>query len=797
MPKFLKTLKTLQTHFSIRKKIQAERKSRLQKTPSLPLKSSNLLKTRNIGTIAHIDAGKTTLTERMLYFSGALPHMGEVHHGTAFMDYLEEEQKRGITITSACITFSWKGHHINLIDTPGHADFNFEVERALRVLDGAIVIVDGVKGVEAQTETVWRQAARFLLPKILVVNKLDRVGAEFFESLVEVRKRFGILCLPVFLPVYQREVFQGVLDVFGQEFCFWSEVDGEKVYDSRKVVFQEFEEEVRERYCEVMDLIVESVSEENGDLLDEYLEKDPFCLGDEFLGKLKNGVRLLVNKYPNNYCLATPISALKNKGVTQVLDILIENLPQPKNIFKNEKTPFLFCFKSIEDPEYGKIIFTRILNGNIKINSVLKNFRNSENITITSIFRVRANEFVEIEKAETGDIIGIQTNSIIENGDNLFEDSHEAKNYLMKGFDNIEPLFFASIELENNKDKKKFLEAVKKYIRDDPSLKFEDNKETGQFLLKGLGELHLEIVLSQIRKEKKINLKIGKTIVAFKEMVKGDYEQKISIERDFNKKFKFLDLDVSVEMVDFEDGENFQDPSVEMDLWPENINIKKLFEEYCHIKTSKFPKKSESENESEVEGQITTQYIENPLEEKPYKTNHKFSNGLISDLHKLETLSFAKLYEIKKNIENLFTRGPIMYSPLINTKVKITSGFYNPKFLDEIVLKMIGNEVYQNLLNKKNTNLLEPFVKVFVSTNSKFSNLVINEAVNNKGGRVGEIDGEAGVSKLEVFIPLLSVNDFTNFLRTVTSGEVEFSMENAGFFRVGSDRQKFLIKTNA
>ena len=355
--------------------------------------------------------------------------MGEVHHGTAFMDYLEEEQKRGITITSACITFSWKDFHINLIDTPGHADFNFEVERALRVLDGALVILDGVKGVEAQTETVWRQANKYFIPKICVVNKLDRIGGDFNGTLKIIEKRFGIKTIPVFVPVYDKEDFIGVIDILEQKYHYWIEFDNDKKYKTVKIDFKSLDGTSKQSYNDFLDNIVDCVSEENSDLLEEYFEKDPFCLDSNFLNNLKKGLNILINKYPNNYCLALPVSALKNKGVIQVLDTLIQNLPEPKNIFKNEKTPFLFCFKSFEDPIYGKIFFSRILNGNIKVNSVLKNFRNSENVTISSIFRVRANEFVEIEKAESGDIVGIQTNSTLENGDNLFEESPEAKNY--------------------------------------------------------------------------------------------------------------------------------------------------------------------------------------------------------------------------------------------------------------------------------------------------------------------------------------------------------------------------------
>jgi elongation factor G len=480
-------------------------------------------KIRNIGIVAHIDAGKTTTTERILYYTGKISRVGRVDDGTAVMDWMEQEKERGITITSAATTCFWKDHYINIIDTPGHVDFTVEVERTLRVLDGVVVIFCGVEGVEPQSETVWRQANRYSIPRIVFVNKLDRTGANFYRVIEDIREKFDLVPLPLQLPIGEEKDFRGLVDLIKMKAFFW-EGEGLKA----NILEKPIPSYLKEKALSFRNDLVIKAAEANDEVMEKFLEK-----GDLKTEEVKEGIRSLTLAHK-----AVPIlcgSALRNKGIRLLLDAIIDYLPSPLDIppmqgvnpvnggrktrISSPKEPFsALAFKIVTDPYVGRLTYFRVYSGRIKAGSRVYNSTEDEEERIARILEMHANdrrEKREISAGEIGAAIGPKN---IDTGDSLCEKEHPI---IFERIKFAQPVVSMAIEPKTKSDEEKLFVSLSKLTQEDPTFKVHQDEETGQTIISGMGQLHLDIILDRLQREFKISVKTGKPQVAYKETIKA------------------------------------------------------------------------------------------------------------------------------------------------------------------------------------------------------------------------------------------------------------------------------------
>jgi elongation factor G len=483
-----------------------------------------LEKTRNIGIMAHIDAGKTTTTERILYYTGRIHRMGEVHEGSATMDFLPQERERGITITSAATTCFWRGHRINIIDTPGHVDFTVEVERSLRVLDGAIALFCAVGGVEPQSETVWRQANKYRVPRIAFVNKMDRVGADFFNVVNMIRERLGANPVPIQLPMGQGELFTGIIDLIKMKAVVYKE-------ETLGATWEEFDipKELVDMAVEYRTKMLEAVSEFDDTLLVKYLD------GEEISeDEIKSAIRKATLEFK-----IVPIlcgSAFKNKGIQRLLDAVVDYLPSPLDInngqvighhpFKDDKVVrqvsddekfTALAFKIMTDPYVGKLTFIRVYSGTLKSGSYVYNSTQGKKERVGRILRMHANHREDVEEAYAGDIVALVGLRNTKTGDTLCSEDDPI---LLERMEFPEPVISVAIEPKTKADQDKLGEALSKLMDEDPTFRVTVDEETGQTLISGMGELHLEIIVDRLRREFRVEANIGKPQVAYKETIR-------------------------------------------------------------------------------------------------------------------------------------------------------------------------------------------------------------------------------------------------------------------------------------
>jgi elongation factor G len=483
-----------------------------------------LEKTRNIGIMAHIDAGKTTTTERILYYTGRIHRMGEVHEGSATMDFLPQERERGITITSAATTCFWRGHRINIIDTPGHVDFTVEVERSLRVLDGAIALFCAVGGVEPQSETVWRQANKYRVPRIAFVNKMDRVGADFFNVVNMIRERLGANPVPIQLPMGQGELFTGIIDLIKMKAVVYKE-------ETLGATCEEFDipKELVHMAVEYRTKMLESVSEFDDTLLVKYLD------GEEISeDEIKSAIRKATLEFKIVPVLCG--SAFKNKGIQRLLDAVVDYLPSPLDInngqvighhpFKDDKVVrqvsddekfTALAFKIMTDPYVGKLTFIRVYSGTLKSGSYVYNSTQGKKERVGRILRMHANHREDVEEAYAGDIVALVGLRNTKTGDTLCSEDDPI---LLERMEFPEPVISVAIEPKTKADQDKLGEALSKLMDEDPTFRVTVDEETGQTLISGMGELHLEIIVDRLRREFRVEANIGKPQVAYKETIR-------------------------------------------------------------------------------------------------------------------------------------------------------------------------------------------------------------------------------------------------------------------------------------
>lgn len=484
----------------------------------------SLEKTRNIGIIAHIDAGKTTVSERILFYTGKKHKIGEVHEGEAEMDWMEQEQERGITITSAATTCFWKDHNINIIDTPGHIDFTAEVQRSLRVLDGGVVIFDGVAGVEPQSETVWRQADKFKVPRLAFVNKLDRTGADFFYDLKTIHERLTKNAHPIQLPIGTESDFKGIIDLIEQKARIYKDEDGKEWEDS------DIPDDMKEKAKEYRDKLIEAIVENDEDLMNKYLEGKEISV-EELKKVLRKAV--IANQIVPVLCG----SALKNKGVQFLLDAVNQYLPSPldvppvegvdpkdeEKIIKrksSEDEPFTaLAFKIAIDPFVGKLCFFRVYAGNLKAGSYILNANTGEKERVGRIVKMHANSREEVQEIYTGEIAAAIGLKKVFTGNSLCDADSPV---ILETITFPEPVISIAIEPKTKADQEKMGVALQKLSEEDPTFRIRTDEDTAQTIISGMGELHLDILIDRMKREFKVEANTGKPQVAYKETIKSE-----------------------------------------------------------------------------------------------------------------------------------------------------------------------------------------------------------------------------------------------------------------------------------
>jgi elongation factor G len=506
-------------------------------------------KYRNIGIMAHIDAGKTTTTERVLYYTGKSHKIGEVHDGAATMDWMEQEQERGITITSAATTCFWRDHRINIIDTPGHVDFTIEVERSLKVLDGAVCVFDGVAGVEPQSETVWRQADKYKVPRICFVNKLDRTGADFYRCVDMIKERLGCKPLVLQLPVGSEADLKGVIDLVRMKAIIWQNEDLGAKFD-----IVDIPEELKEKSNSYRKELVEAAVEEDEKLMEDYLEgKEPS--ENDLIKCIRKGTLGF------NFVPITTGSAFKNKGVQPLLDAVIDYLPSPRDIGNIEATkinsedkiemkfddsePFsALAFKVANDPFVGSLTFIRIYSGKINAGTSVYNSSKEKTERVGRMLLMHANSREDIKEATTGDIVALAGLKHTITGHTL---CNESKPILLEPMEFPDPVIEIAVEPKTKADQEKMGEALARLAKEDPSFRVTSDEESGQTIIKGMGELHLDIIVDRMKREFKVEANVGAPQVAYRETILGSTEVTYIHKKQSGGSGQFAKVTLSVE----------------------------------------------------------------------------------------------------------------------------------------------------------------------------------------------------------------------------------------------------------
>jgi elongation factor G len=639
-----------------------------------------LVKVRNIGIMAHIDAGKTTTTERVLYYTGVSHKMGEVHEGSAVMDWMEQEQERGITITSAATTCYWQGmdkqfdqHRVNIIDTPGHVDFTIEVERSLRVLDGAVAVFCSVGGVEPQSETVWRQANKYGVPRLGFVNKMDRAGADFFRVVEQVRQRLKANPVPLHCPIGAEEDFEGVVDLIRMKAIYWNESDRGMTYQAKDIP-----ENIQATCDEWREKMIEAAAEANEELMEKYLET-----GELSVDEIKDGIRqrTISGEIVPMFCG----SAFKNKGVQALLDAVIEFMPSPLDVKaiegeddRGEKVlrtasddePFsALAFKIMNDPFVGNLTFFRVYSGSLKSGDSVFNPIKSKKERIGRILQMHSNTREEIKEVFAGDIVAAVGLKSVTTGDTLCDGSSIVT---LERMDFPEPVISVAIEPKTKVDQEKMGVALGKLAKEDPSFRVHTDEETGQTIIEGMGELHLEIIVDRMMREFKVDANVGKPRVAYRETIRTAVQQEGKFVRQSGGRGQYGHVWLKIEPR--EPGEGF-----------EFVN-------------------------AIVGGVVPKEYI--PAVEK----------GVVQQM------------------EN----GILAGYPVVDVKVTIYDGSYHDVDSNEMAFKIAGSMGFKEGALKAKPVLLEPIMKVEVITPEEYMGDVVGDLNRRRGVIQGMDEGPSG-----------------------------------------------------
>jgi len=668
---------------------------------------------RNIGISAHIDAGKTTTTERILFYTGVSHKIGEVHDGAATMDWMEQEQERGITITSAATTCFWKGmdgsfpeHRINIIDTPGHVDFTIEVERSMRVLDGACMVYDSVGGVQPQSETVWRQANKYGVPRLAFVNKMDRTGADFFKVYNQIRERLRGNPIPIQIPIGAEDKFLGVVDLVKMKAILWDDAS-----QGMKFEFAPIPAELQASAEEWREKMVEAAAESSEDLMNKYLENGELSQEDIKLG-------LRTRTIAGEIVPMLLGSAFKNKGVQAMLDAVIEYLPSPVDIppvdgekedgsadvrrAADDEAFSGLAFKIMTDPFVGQLIFFRVYSGVLTSGDTIYNPVKGKKERIGRILQMHANERKELQEVRAGDIAAAVGLKEATTGDTLCAPDHVIT---LERMEFPEPVISQAVEPKTKADQEKMGIALNRLAKEDPSFRVRTDEESGQTIISGMGELHLEILVDRMKREFGVEASVGKPQVAYRETIRGTVE---------NAEGKFVK----------QSGGRGQYGHVVLKVEPNEVG--KGFEFVDAIKG----------------GVVPREYIP----------------------------------AVQKGLEETLPNGVMAGFPVVDVKVTLHFGSYHDVDSNENAFKMAASMGFKDGMRKANPVLLEPMMAVEVETPPEFMGNVVGD-LSSRRGMVQGMEDVAGVKVIKAEVPLAEMFGYSTSLRSATQGRATYTME--------------------
>jgi elongation factor G len=685
---------------------------------------------RNIGIMAHIDAGKTTTTERILFYTGISHKIGEVHEGNAVMDWMEQEQERGITITSAATTCFWSGmdqnyaeHRINIIDTPGHVDFTIEVERSLRVLDGAVGVFCAVGGVEPQSETVWRQADKYSVPRLAFVNKMDRTGADFFRVVDQIRDRLGSNVVPIQVPIGAEDAFQGVVDLIKMKAIYWDEETRGAKFEERDIP-----DDMLEQCTALREQMLEAVAEVSEEMMEKYLEE-----GDLSATEIKDGLRQ--RTIANEIVLVTCGSAFKNKGVQAMLDAVIDFMPNPtevpaiRGILEDEETeeerlasddaPFAALgFKIMTDPFVGQLVFFRVYSGVVNSGDSIYNPVKGKKERIGRILQMHANSREEIKEVRAGDIaaaVGLKT---ITTGDTLCDPS---KVITLERMEFPEPVISQAVEPKTKSDQEKLGVALSKLAQEDPSFRVRTDEESGQTIISGMGELHLEIIIDRLRREFSVDANIGKPQVAYRETLNASVEQEHKYAKQTGGRGQYGHVYLRVEPQERGGGFEFVD---------------------------------------KIKGGVV------PREYIP---------------------------AVQKGVVEAMGSGIVAGYPVIDVKVTLYDGSYHEVDSSEHAFKAAAIQAFREASRKAKPTLLEPIMRVEVVTPEEYMGGVTGD-LNSRRGMISDMEDVPAGKIVRAEVPLAEMFGYATSLRSASQGRATYSMEFSQYLPAPSSITEVVMK---
>lgn len=680
-------------------------------------RTTPLKRYRNIGISAHIDAGKTTTTERILFYTGISHKIGEVHDGAATMDWMEQEQERGITITSAATTCFWSGmakqfpeHRINIIDTPGHVDFTIEVERSMRVLDAACMVYCAVGGVQPQSETVWRQANKYKVPRLAFVNKMDRVGSDFYRVMDQIKTRLGGNPIPVVIPIGKEDDFEGVIDLVTMKAIYWDEASQGMQFDEREIP-----EELMDKATEYRSLLVEVAAEANEELMNAYLEGEELT-EDQIHAAIRE--RTIANEIIPMLCG----TAFKNKGVQKMLDAVIRYLPSPEEVpaikgildDKNETeatrpasddAPFAaLAFKIMNDKYVGNLTFVRVYSGIIKQGESVYNPVKMKRERVGRIVQMHANSQEELEEIRAGDIAALVGMKDVTTGDTLCD---EKEAITLERMEFPDPVISLAVEPKTKADQEKMSVALGRLAKEDPSFRVHTDEESGQTIISGMGELHLEILVDRMKREFKVDANIGQPQVAYRETIRETVEQEGKFVRQTGGRGKFGHVWLRLEPLD-------------------------------------------------------------PAGPVEYEFEEKVVGGVVpKEFHGA----------VDKGIQERMKNGVLAGYPVVGIKATLYDGSYHDVDSDELSFKMAGSIAFKKGFLAANPALLEPIMKVEVETPEEYMGDIMGDLNRRRGMVQGMDDIPGGNKQIRAEVPLAEMFGYATQLRSMSQGRATYSME--------------------
>jgi elongation factor G len=676
---------------------------------------TDLNKVRNIGIMAHIDAGKTTTTERILFYTGVNHKIGETHDGASTMDWMAQEQERGITITSAATTCFWNKNQINIIDTPGHVDFTVEVERSLRVLDGAVAVFDGKEGVEPQSETVWRQADKYDVPRICFVNKMDKLGADFYFTVDTIIKRLGAKPLVIQLPIGFENTFEGVVDLVEMRALTWRGDAKGDVEMGAKYDIEEIPADLVEKANEYRAKLIEAVAEGDDELLERYMEGDT----DFSVAEIKKAIRKMV--------IASEIypvlcgSAFKNRGVQPMLDAVVDYLPSPLDVAATEghdvrdeekiitrkpdaSEPFAaLAFKVAVHPFFGRLTYTRVYSGKAESGAQVLNATKDKKERIGKIFQMHANKEIPVDIMSAGHIYAVIGLKDTTTGDTLCD---PANPIVLESMSFPEPVISVAIEPKTKADQEKLGTAIQKLAEEDPTFRVEQDQETGQTVISGMGELHLDILVDRMRREFNVEANVGKPQVAYRETIR-----RVVDKHDYTHKKQT--------------GGSGQFAKVQISLEPMEVSGDKIYEFSNQVSGGRIPR----------------EYIPS----------------------------------VDAGFQASMAVGVLAGYPMVGVKGILLDGAYHDVDSSEMAFKLAGSMAFKEAARKADPVLLEPLMAVEVRTPEEYMGDVIGD-LNSRRGQIQSMEDATGVKVVSALVPLSEMFGYVGDLRSKTSGRAVYSM---------------------